>query len=94
MWGPGTFGYSKLQLESFKVTQCPGLNMDKITFDTENHGKAGGDNYGEGNLDVQVFRARALFYLVQTCLVPWYLNPVPFCLLGVSWTAFVRLVLT
>jgi hypothetical protein len=38
VWGPGTFGYSKTQLFAFKESQCPKLNMDKVVFDTANHG--------------------------------------------------------
>jgi len=66
VWGPGTFGYSKSQLSAFKEEQCPLLNMDKVVFDTENHGQAGGDNYGEGNLDVSMI---ASFGLNITTLV-------------------------
>jgi len=51
VWGPGTFGYSKAQLLEFKLQQCPALDLNKIKFDTANHGKPG-DNYGEGNLDI------------------------------------------
>jgi hypothetical protein len=54
VWGPGTFGYSKMRLELLKATQCPGLNTKKVLFDTANHGQSGGDNYGEGNLDTQM----------------------------------------
>jgi tripeptidyl-peptidase-1 len=60
VWGPGTFGYSKMQLSMHKATQCPLLNMNKVKFDTENHGEAGGDNYGEGNLDVQMITSFGL----------------------------------
>ena len=34
--------------------------MNKIKFDTANHGKAGGDNYGEGNLDVSMITSFGL----------------------------------
>lgn len=60
VWGPGTFGYSASQLGQFKEIQCPLLNMDKVKFDTENHGKSGGDNYGEGNLDTQMISSFGL----------------------------------
>eukprot|EP00038_Savillea_parva_P018479 m.23893 g.23893 ORF g.23893 m.23893 type:complete len:595 (-) comp4113_c0_seq1:25-1809(-) len=60
VWGPGTFGYSKVQLEAFKMSQCPKLNMDKVVFDTANHGTPGGDNYGEGNLDVSMIASFGL----------------------------------
>jgi tripeptidyl-peptidase-1 len=60
VWGPGTFGYSETQLLEFKMTQCPLLNMKAISFDTKNHGKAGGDNYGEGNLDVSMIASYGL----------------------------------
>ena len=60
VWGPGTFGYSKLQLEMFKKESCLLLNMDRVVFDTANHGEAGGDNFGEGNLDVKMTSAFGL----------------------------------
>lgn len=60
VWGPGTFGYSRMQLSEFKRTQCPLLNESRIVFDTKNHGTAGGDNYGEGNLDVKMITAFGL----------------------------------
>ena len=60
VWGPGTFGYSKVQLTAFKMAQCPKLNMDKVVFDTANHGVPGGDNYGEGNLDVSMIASFGL----------------------------------
>lgn len=59
-WGPGTFGYSKAELERFKLTQAPLINMDKVIFDTENHGEQGGDNFGEGQLDVNMLSSFAL----------------------------------
>ena len=57
VWGPGSFGYSKIELESFRASQCPGINPDKIKFVTAAHGEPGGDNYGEGNLDVHMISA-------------------------------------
>ena len=60
VWGPGTFGYSKTQLGFLKLTQCPKLNMNKVKFDTANHGQSGGDNYGEGNLDTQMISSFGL----------------------------------
>ena len=54
VWGPGTFGYSKSELEFFKEENCPLLNTKKVKFDTANHGVIDGDNFGEGNLDVKV----------------------------------------
>jgi len=60
VWGPGTFGYSKVQLAMHKASQCPKLNMGKVKFDTNNHGQAGGDNYGEGNLDVKMIASFGL----------------------------------
>mmetsp|Transcript_44113 Transcript_44113/g.86261 ORF Transcript_44113/g.86261 Transcript_44113/m.86261 type:complete len:565 (-) Transcript_44113:202-1896(-) len=60
VWGPGTFGYSLSQLKRFKQSQCPLLNLDKVKFDTQNHGEPGGDNYGEGNLDTQMISAFGL----------------------------------
>lgn len=60
VWGPGTFGYSQSQLESFKERQCPLLDTSKVVFDSSNHGQSGGDNYGEGNLDTQMISAFGL----------------------------------
>ena len=54
VWGPGTFGYSPTRLADFKREQCPGINLDKVHFDTKNHGTPGGDNFGEGSLDVSM----------------------------------------
>jgi hypothetical protein len=59
VWGPGTFGYSKLQLEQFKRSESPYINMEKIST-PYNHGKAGGDNFGEGNLDVRMITSFGL----------------------------------
>lgn len=60
VWGPGTFGYSKFQLGLHKLQQCPLLDMSKIKYDTDNHGKGGGDNYEEGNLDVKMIASFGL----------------------------------
>lgn len=60
VWGPGTFGYSQPYLAKFKHDQAPLINMDKIVFDTENHGEAGGDNFMEGQLDVDMISAFGL----------------------------------
>eukprot|EP00939_MAST-03C_sp_MAST-3C-sp1_P005489 g5489.t1 len=60
VWGPGTFGFSRAELTEFKYLQCPSLNLSKIVFDTKNHGVNGGDNYGEGNLDVKMISAFGL----------------------------------
>ena len=54
VWGPGTFGYSPMALKKFKVEEKVDINMDKIFFDTDNHGEAGGDNFGEGQLDTNM----------------------------------------
>ena len=54
VWGPGTFGYSPEDLEQLKEEQCPLLNLSKVKFDTSNHGTPGGDNWGEGSLDVSM----------------------------------------
>ena len=54
VWGPGTFGYSKSELEFFKSENCPLMNTKKVVFDTENHGSLGGDNFGEGQLDTEM----------------------------------------
>lgn len=60
IWGPGSFGYSSLQLRLHKAKQCPLLNMNKVKFDTANHGESGGDNYGEGNLDTKMISSFGL----------------------------------
>jgi len=60
VWGPGTFGYSVAGLKLFKAEQCPLLNTDKVQFDTQNHGEAGGDNFGEGTLDVHMISSFGL----------------------------------
>ena len=60
VWGPGTFGFSMSELEELKNSQVPLLNVDKVKFDTDNHGKSGGDNFGEGNLDTQMITAFGL----------------------------------
>ena len=60
VWGPGTFGYSPDQLQQLKESQCPLLNLSKVKFDTENHGTPGGDNWGEGNLDVAMITSFGL----------------------------------
>ena len=56
VWGPGTFGFSMAELSRFKDEQCPGMNLNKVHFDTQNHGTPGGDNFGEGSLDVRMVR--------------------------------------
>lgn len=60
VWGPGTFGYSKSTLEALKDSQVPLLNMDKVKFDTQNHGQPGGDNFGEGDLDTSMISSFGL----------------------------------
>ncbi|GMI07791.1 hypothetical protein TrVE_jg6396 [Triparma verrucosa] len=60
VWGPGTFGYSKAKLEAHKIAEAPLINMDKIEFWTENHGTPGGDNFGEGQLDVDMISSFGL----------------------------------
>ena len=60
VWGPGTFGYSPDQLQQLKESQCPLLNLSKVKFDTDNHGTPGGDNWGEGNLDVAMITSFGL----------------------------------
>ena len=66
VWGPGTFGYSPSRLAAFKSSECPLLNLSKVQFDTANHGRPGGDNFGEGELDT---RMTAAFGLNATTLV-------------------------
>ena len=60
VWGPGTFGYSPAGLKAFAVEQCPLMNTAKVNFDTENHGEQGGDNFGEGTLDVHMIASFGL----------------------------------
>ena len=60
VWGPGTFGFSMSQLEDLKQSEVPLLNTTRVNFDTANHGQAGGDNYGEGNLDTQMISSFGL----------------------------------
>lgn len=57
VWGPGTFGFSRSGLIDFKQRECPGLNPDKVAFDTPHHGSSGGDNWAEGTLDVHMISA-------------------------------------
>ena len=66
VWGPGTFGYSPKDLAAFARQQAPLINTGKVLFDTPNHGVPGGDNFGEGQLDVQMISA---FGLNATTLV-------------------------
>jgi len=66
VWGPGTFGFKKSQLRAFKAEQDVAINLDKVKFDTANHGRSGGDNFGEGSLDV---RQISSFGLNATTLV-------------------------
>lgn len=60
VWGPGSFGYSPATLQGFRDLQCPLLDLNKVSFDTENQGSAGGDNWEEGNLDVHMIAAFGL----------------------------------
>jgi hypothetical protein len=60
VWGPGTFGFSMSQLTQLKNSDVPLLNTSRVNFDTKNHGEAGGDNYGEGNLDTQMISSFGL----------------------------------
>ncbi len=57
VWGTGTFGYNPRELAEFRDAECPGLNLDKVHFDTKNHGGEGGDNFMEGSLDVRQIAA-------------------------------------
>jgi hypothetical protein len=66
VWGPGTFGYSPKDLAAFAQRQAPLINLAKVRFDTPNHGVPGGDNFGEGSLDVSMI---ASFGLNATALV-------------------------
>jgi len=60
VWGPGTFGFDETELSFHKLEQCPLLNVSRVVFDTPNHGKAGGDNFGEGNLDAKMIASFGL----------------------------------
>jgi hypothetical protein len=66
VWGPGTFGYSPRDLAAFAQQQAPLIALDKVLFDTPNHGVPGGDNFGEGQLDVKMITS---FGLNATTLV-------------------------
>ena len=66
VWGPGTFGYAPADLKAFAQQQAPLINTDKVLFDTPAHGVPGGDNFGEGQLDVKMIAA---FGLNATTLV-------------------------
>ena len=66
VWGPGTFGYSPKDLAAFAQREAPLINLSKVHFDTPNHGVPGGDNFGEGSLDVSMIAA---FGLNATTLV-------------------------
>ena len=66
VWGPGTFGYEPAALAVFASEQAPLINLQKIRFDTDNHGTPGGDNWYEGTLDVQMISS---FGLNATTLV-------------------------
>jgi hypothetical protein len=66
VWGPGTFGFSPSELASFKEEQCPGINLDKVKFDTSHHGQEGGDNWMEGTLDTHMISS---FGMNSTTLV-------------------------
>lgn len=67
VWGPGSFGYSPQDLEAFRERECPGLNPDKVHFDTDHHGQPGGDNFGEGTLDVHMVRSCPVSLLLGLC---------------------------
>ena len=60
VWGPGTFGFSVSGLQQFAQQQCPLLAVDKVKFDTANHGTPGGDNFGEGTLDTHMISSFGL----------------------------------
>jgi hypothetical protein len=60
VWGPGSFGYSPLKLKQHARSECPLINTDKVVFDTDNHGESGGDNFGEGQLDVDMITSFGL----------------------------------
>ena len=59
VWGPGTFGYDPRRLEAFRNAQCPLLNVDKVHTDGFK-GKEGGDNFGEGSLDITMIASFGL----------------------------------
>jgi len=54
VWGPGSFGVSMDDLETFYEYYCESCDTKDVTYDTENHGKSGGDNFMEGSLDTQL----------------------------------------
>jgi hypothetical protein len=59
VWGPGTFGYSPARLAAFRDEQCPRLNVNKVHSDGFK-GKPGGDNFGEGSLDITMIASFGL----------------------------------
>lgn len=59
VWGPGTFGYDPLRLAAFRDQQCPLLNVNKVHSDGF-PGKPGGDNFGEGSLDITMIASFGL----------------------------------
>eukprot|EP00471_Norrisiella_sphaerica_P005370 CAMPEP_0184481504 /NCGR_PEP_ID=MMETSP0113_2-20130426/3059_1 /TAXON_ID=91329 /ORGANISM="Norrisiella sphaerica, Strain BC52" /LENGTH=628 /DNA_ID=CAMNT_0026860673 /DNA_START=94 /DNA_END=1980 /DNA_ORIENTATION=+ len=57
VWGPGTFGFDPRNLQRFTKEQCPNVDVDRqVKFDPHSvsHGQPGGDNWGEGSLDVEM----------------------------------------
>jgi len=54
VWGPGTFGISKDDLEIFYNYYCNSCKLSDVTYDTKNHGQSQGDNYIEGTLDTEL----------------------------------------
>eukprot|EP01116_Phalansterium_solitarium_P011273 TRINITY_DN26903_c0_g1_i1.p1 TRINITY_DN26903_c0_g1~~TRINITY_DN26903_c0_g1_i1.p1 ORF type:complete len:574 (-),score=185.27 TRINITY_DN26903_c0_g1_i1:128-1849(-) len=61
VWGPGTYGFAPSDLQLFyKTYGIDPNNIDMVQFDTANHGTNGGDNFGEGTLDVTWISALAV----------------------------------
>ena len=42
VWGPGTFGISKDDLEIFFEYYCSSCKLSNVQYDTQNHGESGG----------------------------------------------------
>ena len=44
VWGCGTFGVNTTELSMFYDSFCHDCDLSDVEFDTEHHGKEGGDN--------------------------------------------------
>jgi hypothetical protein len=67
VWGPGTYGFSPVDLALYYKTFGVPLTPDIVSFDTVHHGTPGGDNFEEGSLDVQIITGFAPWLLHTRC---------------------------